>query len=240
MRTHGNVKWETPQKARLILQHIIPTDAKKAKMSFATEAGLLCKSGMNSFGVAVFLNAISQRGVTFQALPIHIGLRIVLEEETRANAVVKIRNLGLGTSGNMLIADGDGAVCLEFSHGDVMELNTVNGKVAHTNHFLAEHGFTPSHHLPWPDTIPRLKRATALLEACKIDCPTPTDGMRCIEKILEDEDGYPKSINRADSQGNSSATLFSIAVNTTLATGRLRLGRPSSPECVWELNPGRL
>ncbi|KAJ6787471.1 hypothetical protein PWT90_02695 [Aphanocladium album] len=55
-----NWDWELPQKYRLVLQHIVPKENAKPRISLATEAGLLCKSGINCSGVSVFLNAISQ------------------------------------------------------------------------------------------------------------------------------------------------------------------------------------
>lgn len=228
------------QKDRLVLQHIILDDEKKPRISQITEAGLLCKSGINSSGVSVFLNAISQRGLSLQALPIHIGLRVVLEAATREDAISQITELGIATSGNMLIADKTGSNCLEFTHADLIRMETNDGLIVHTNHFVAEHCFIPQTDLPWPDTIARLQRATLLLKKCHLECTGPTNAMKCLEQILEDEDGFPTAINRCNTDESTSATLFSIVADLRNNTARIRLGRPSAPEGIWRLNPTEL
>lgn len=233
-------QWDIAQKSRLVLQHIIPVDGTKPRISQATEAGLLAKSGINSKGVAVFLNAIPQTGISPQALPIHIALREALQAATREDAISRITDLGIATSGSILIADETGGTCLEFSHADLIRLDMMDGQIAHTNHFVARHCFTPSEKLPWPDTKPRLRRVAHLLKAYRNEPTAMTDGTKCIEHILEDEDGFPAAINRCNADGSSIATLFSIVSNLSQKTARLRLGRPSAPESVWDLTPAEL
>ncbi|KAJ4153302.1 hypothetical protein LMH87_009794 [Akanthomyces muscarius] len=235
-----NWDWDIAQKSRLVLQHIIPVDGTKPRISQATEAGLLSKSGINSKGVAVFLNAIPQRGISLQALPIHIALREALEAVTREDAISRITELGIATAGNILVADETGGTCLESSHADLIRLEMTAGQIAHTNHFVVRHSFTPSEKFPWPDTKPRLDRAAHLLEAYRSELTAVTDGMKCIEHVLEDEDGFPAAINRCNADGSNSATLFSIVSNLSRKSARLRLGRPSAPEGIWDLNPAEL
>lgn len=223
-----------------MLQHIIPADESKPRLSYATEAGLLCKSGINSSGVAVFLNAISQSGISFEALPIHIALRTVLESTSVTDAVSKMLEMKVGTSGNMLIADQAGSICLEFTHADAKEIQMRDGQIAHTNHFLEPHCFTPTSKLPWPDTIQRMQRVTHLLEDYRRGMSSATDGVQCLEHILEDEDGFPTSINRCGTEENGSATLFSIVADLNRKTACLRLGRPSQPDMIWKLSPTEL
>lgn len=187
----------------------------------------------------MFLNAIQARGVNFQAVPIHVALRMVLESNTRLAAVSQLSELGFGTSGNIMIADPTGATCLEFSHIDVVELHMVGGQIAHTNHFLAPHRGGLKNDIPWPDTIPRMQRLTSLMKSLPIQKSSGQE-LAAIESILEDEDGFPTSINRQSSEGNGSSTLFSIAVDLKSRTGRIRLGRPNQHDDVFTLRPGNI
>lgn len=191
---------------------------------------------MNSLGVSVFLNAIQARGVNFAAVPIHVALRMVLEADSRMTAVSRLSKLGFGTSGNILIADPTGGTCLEFSHLDVVELQMLAGHIAHTNHFLAAHYPGVKDNMPWPDSLPRMQRVTDLLQRRRSQ-ETLDNPIAVIEEILEDEDGFPTSINRQSSDGNESSTLFSIAVDTLSRRGRVRVGRPSQCEEIYILNP---
>ncbi len=238
-------QWADAQKTRLVLQHIRHTSPKnddempKPNISLVTEAGILSKSGINSRGVSVFLNAIQARGVNFAAVPIHVALRMVLESNSRIAAVSRLSQLGFGTSGNILIADPTGGTCLEFSHVDVVELQMLDGQLAHTNHFLAAHGPRVKDNMPWPDTLPRMKRVTDLLSRSRSHCNLD-NALATVEGILEDEDGFPTSINRQSSEGNESSTLFSIAVDLLSMTGRVRVGRPSHCDATYVLQPAEL
>lgn len=231
-------KWELPQKERLVLVHI-KSAATVANISLVTEAGLLSKIGINSFGVGVFLNAIQAHGVEYEAVPIHVGLRIALEARSRAEAVARLQRLTVATAANFLIADKDGATCVEFSHKDVVVLPDTNGKMAHTNHFLAEHATGVVDRIVWPDSIPRMHRAVSLLSHIAYHLTT-SQAIGEIETLLEDEEGLPLSINRAATEGSSSATLFSIVADLNSASARVRLGRPTQSEGCWTLAPNEL
>ncbi|KAJ3498529.1 hypothetical protein NLG97_g1047 [Lecanicillium saksenae] len=124
--------------------------------------------------------------------------------------------------------------------GQNWDMEMTAGQIAHTNHFLAQHCFPPPAKLRWPDTIPRLERVTYLLQKCKAELTDATDGMRCVENILDDEDGFPVAINRYTADADGSATLFSIVTDLKKKTARLRFGRPSAPEGIWTLNPAAL
>lgn len=164
---------------------------------------------------------------------------MVLESDTRLAAVSQLSELGFGTSGNIMIADPTGATCLEFSHADVVELHMQDGQIAHTNHFLAAHRGGLKSNMPWPDTIPRMQRVTKLMKRLPMQRNSGQE-LDAIESILEDEDGFPTSINRQSSQGNESSTLFSIAVDLETRTGRVRLGRPNQCDAVFTLRPGNV
>ncbi|KAJ4164334.1 hypothetical protein LMH87_006011 [Akanthomyces muscarius] len=240
-----NWDWDIPQKARLVLMHIKPAHngtVQRPKASFLTEAGLLCKSGLNSAAVAVFVNAVKARGVKFDALPIHIALRTVLESESRLKAIARLRSLTLGTSGHILIADKTGGTSLEFSHLDIMQLEMVHGQVAHTNHFLVQHDPAVEDAFIFPDSLARMKRIGLLLAQGKkqVEEEGILPPVACCERMLEDEDGYPTAINRKSSPVRESETLFSIVADLDAKVAHVRLGRPNEPEGHWTLTPTEL
>lgn len=212
---------------------------QKPNISVVTEAGLLAKSGINSAGVAVFINAIWARGVNFQALPVHFALRLVLESTDRAQAVSTLKSLGLGTAVHVMVADATGATSIEGSHLDTVLLEMVDGRIAHTNHFLTEHadGVVGVH--LFADTTQRMERATKLLGAAQAPAGSST-GTPIIEHILEDDQGFPTSINRKATGKETSETLFSIVADLRAGTARVRLGRPSEDEGIWNLQPAKL
>lgn len=236
-------QWEEAQKDRLVLTHIIPKpegDASRPKVSLVTEAGLLCKSGLNSSGVSVFVNAIKARGVKFDALPIHIALRTVLDCHSRLKAIARLRSLTFGTSGHILIADKTGGTSLEFSHLDICQLEMENGQIAHTNHFLVDHAHGVVDACVFPDSLSRMKRTKVLLgdsvkQILEGMCPVES-----FELMLEDEDGFPTAINRKSSPIRRSETLYSFVADLDSNAARLRFGRPNECEGLWTLKPCEL
>ncbi|CAI7630853.1 unnamed protein product [Penicillium pancosmium] len=238
-----NWDWEAAQKARLVILHIKPNQsgiAPRAKISLATEAGLLSKSGLNSHGVAVFVNAIKAAGVKFDALPIHIALRTVLDCESRLKAIARLLSLTLGTSGHIMIADKTGGTSLEFSHLDIIQMEMANGQIAHTNHFLAKHDPAVKDSHIFPDSITRQKRIMLLLEQARQQEQGIKAPAESFEKMLEDEEGFPTAINRKSSPIRQSETLYSFVADLNKRTARLRLGRPNECEGVWEFKPVEL
>ncbi|KAJ5219526.1 peptidase C45 acyl-coenzyme A:6-aminopenicillanic acid acyl-transferase [Penicillium chermesinum] len=238
-----NWDWEEGQKARLVILHIKPRQdgtVPRPKISLATEAGILSKSGLNSAGVAVFINAIRAKGIKFDALPIHIALRTVLDCESRLKAIARLRSLTLGTSGHIMIADQTGGTSIEFSHMDIAQLEMVDGQIAHTNHFLVKHDPAVSDSLIFPDSLHRQERITVLLREARQEVQkglTPTESL---DKMLEDEDGFPTSINRKTSPHGKTETLYSFVADLNAKTACIRLGRPTACEGVWHFDPAGL
>lgn len=217
--------------------HIKPRNGPN--ISQVTEAGLVSKIGINSAGVGVFLNAVQARGVNYKALPVHIALRVALESDSSEAAAGRLSSWSVATACHILIADKLGAKSLEFSHLDCHVLPMKEGKVAHTNHFLVQHEVGVEDRLAWPDSVPRMQRVSSLLD--KLDAEMgATEAFETIEKILEDEDGFPVSINRQVTPTSSSATLFSIVADLNNATAHVRLGRPTEVEGSWKLAPALL
>jgi isopenicillin-N N-acyltransferase-like protein len=68
---------------------------------------------VNSDGIGVTLNAIHASHCDVSKLPLHLGLRRVLESRSIAEAVTTLEKTGIATTGHFLIADADGALGLE-------------------------------------------------------------------------------------------------------------------------------
>ena len=220
--------------------HIKPVQdgiSPRPRASLLTEAGLLCKSGLSSSGVAVFVNAIKARGVRFDALPVHVALRLALGCETRLKAVARLKSLALGTSGHILIADKTGGTSLEFSHLDVIPLEMVDGQIAHTNHFLVRHEPGVVDSGIFPDSLTRMNRIKVLLEQ---GCGQVEGGRSPVgwcERMLKDEDNFPTAVSRKSSPIRASETLYSIVTDLGADVAYVKLGRPNEPEGHWTLKP---
>jgi isopenicillin-N N-acyltransferase-like protein len=199
-----------------------------------TEAGIVAKIGLNEHGVGVCLNAVLARGVGYGRLPVHVALRTALEHRSRAEAAAALQAAGVAAACHILVADAAGAVGLECSCADVVALQPTSGGVyAHTNHWLAAHA-GPEGPLAdavlLPSSVPRLTRADALLSeltAAKTTAATPDRGMGALERILEDEQNFPGSINAASSAESAVETLFGIVMDLANRTARVRVGRPT-------------
>ncbi|KAL7929712.1 AAT domain-containing protein [Trichoderma chlorosporum] len=239
-----NWDWSNGQKRHLILLHIKPSDSVSSKptISQITEAGIIGKIGINSAGVGVFLNAIRAKGVNFNALPVHLALRTALESASRLEAIARLSSAGFATAGHIMIADSTGTTSLEFSTLDVAQLEMFEGRIAHTNHFLAKHHESVVEATIFPDSFSRMERITELMssEYTHSTQNLEQDSMKMVQFWLKDEDGLPMAINRHDASEDGTSTLFSIVVDLNKGTGIVNLGRPTNNEGTWKLYPSRI
>ncbi|KAK2616452.1 hypothetical protein QQS21_000694 [Conoideocrella luteorostrata] len=235
-----NWDWEDEQKGQLILLHIIPEpSSNKPTISQVTEAGIIGKIGLNSARVAIFLNAIAAKGVDYSSLPIHLTLRKALEATSREQAVEALNSFGLASSGHVMVADSSAATSLESSSLGIVRLDMKDDWIAHTNHFLAQQDPRIRDTVLWPDSLPRMERAKTLLAtaSAQLAQSPPESPASVIQRLLEDEQGLPTSINRKSSPESLGSTLFSITTDLTAGTAVVKLGRPSEPEEIWALKP---
>lgn len=195
-----------------------------------TEGGIIGKIGLNSAGVGVCLNAIRARGIDYTRLPTHLALRTALECRSKAKAVAALEVAGVGTSCHILVGDMTGGTGLEFSHADLQKLEMHDGKVVHSNHFVASHqtpaGVPIKETRFSDDSTFRIKRIGDLLEEAEKNGVSPT--VEAVEKQLDDEENYPSAINRAVGPGNEVATLFSIVMDLKATVATVRMGRPTA------------
>jgi isopenicillin-N N-acyltransferase-like protein len=217
--------------------YIAQTD--KPSISMITEGGIIGKIGLNSAGVGVCLNAIRAKGIDYTRLPTHLALRTALESRSKATAVAALELAGVGTSCHILVGDVTGATGLEFSHADLQKLELHDGKLCHSNHFVAAHrtadGVPIKESVFLEDSKLRLARIGQLLDmAERQDMPSTPE---TVEKQLEDEENYPTAINRACWPGNEVATLFSIVMDLHARTATVRMGRPTESNETLILQP---
>lgn len=185
--------------------------------------------------MGVCLNAIRAQGVDWGRVPVHLALRVCLDSRSREEAVGRVKEMGVASACNIFVADASGGVGLECSYRDVVELAVAeDGVVCHTNHFVVQHpGVDDS--LQWADSKPRLERVEELVR--EVGKGHGKVGGEEIEKILEDEQGWPASICREETKGSTAETLFSVVMDLDRKKGRVRIGRPAKVQEVVELKP---
>ncbi|KAI4133226.1 MAG: hypothetical protein LQ338_000284 [Usnochroma carphineum] len=226
-----NWDWQEEQKHNLVLLHV--EQGCKPNIEMVTEAGIIGKIGLNSAGVGVCLNAIRAKGVDFGKVPCHLALRRCLDSSSRDEAVTALRRAGIASACHILVADPRSGSGLECSHADVVELPmSPGGLVVHTNHFIKEHPGVEEN-IQMEDTEARLTRISKLANIAEADIGS-------VQKMLEDEDGYPTAINRQRTQDSSTATLFSIVMDLGARSASVRIGRPSSAAQGLTLQPNAL
>lgn len=224
------MQWEAGQSPNLISLHITQTTTGKPTIHMIAEAGIIGKIGLNSSGVGVTLNAIKAAGVSFDKIPCHLALRLVLDSTSRAEAIEKLEKIGVASACHILVADKTGGTGLECSPNDISQLKEGDeregrqGVVTHTNHFIIDHpGFESK--LWLPDSLTRLDRARELL------CQRPAaPSESSIMEILSDMKGHPGSICRTATKEHPSTTLFSIIMNLNEKKASVTIGRPVDPE----------
>ncbi|EAS29932.3 acyl-coenzyme A:Isopenicillin N acyltransferase [Coccidioides immitis RS] len=232
-----NWDWDKAQSPNLVSMHIRPSQPSKPSIHMITEAGIIGKIGLNSCGVGVTLNAIKCAGVDFNKIPCHLALRTVLNSSSRAEAVEKLEKLGVASACHILVADHTGGTGLECSAYDIVRLNMGDegepcpGVITHSNHFVREHNnVNPILYLA--DSEPRLRRVRELTGAAG-----SRPGFDAMNRILEDEKGYPTGICRAPTENSQMASLFSIIMDLKGKTAAVKIGRPVSPTGSLELRP---
>ncbi|OAP64884.1 hypothetical protein AYL99_00856 [Fonsecaea erecta] len=242
-----NWDWMEAQKENLIQINIVQTDLPTIKM--ITEAGIIGKIGLNSCGVGVCLNAIRAGGMDSKRLPVHLGLRMALEQTSALDAVAVLEAGGMASSAHLLIADAMHATGLEVTSSTIAKIQPdEDGRIVHTNHLLREHlGVNEPKWLP--DSEFRLQRIQTLIsglhnrsrgvhddEDNDDDGPTWGD----IAALFEDQENWPVAICRSPNKdsGSLSATLFNIVMDLKARRAVVRVGRPCDVEETIELDLG--
>lgn len=126
------------------------------------QPGIVGKIGFNSCSLGVCLNAIRAKPVDENLLPVHIILRLLLEQSSLTDALELVSALGgCASSQHILIASPYGSRSLELSPLSTVHVaEDSSGLIIHTNHFLENRLVEEP---PWLSGSPiRLERARTL------------------------------------------------------------------------------
>lgn len=228
-----NWDWKTSQTKSLLLLEIEQKGKPTIKM--ITEGGIIGKIGFNSAGIGVCLNALLTNRKSNQ-IPIHLGLRSVLNSPTLHEAISKIKGGQMASAANFLVASHEGegqamAANVEVSPFGIDFSTNPEGLVVHTNHIcsaeLKKH-VTDMNEFIFEDSMIRKSRAEQLIHSMVRAGDTIDE--QCFKKLLSDRFNSPNSINshvNADvPEHRQMETVFSIIMNLAKQEMLLCVGKP--------------
>ncbi|KAK5087172.1 hypothetical protein LTR05_004343 [Lithohypha guttulata] len=225
-----NWDWEGQQKDNIMCVRVVQKD--KPTIHMMTEAGIIGKIGMNSAGVGVTLNAIAAKGVSFDKLPCHFALRIVLESTSLQEAKQKLNKAGLASACHITVADAEtGSIGFENTAVDQIELHMKDGLNMHTNHITVQRPGVEDKGM-LADSPFRLERIEELLKSAG-----PEPSMQQLRDILKDDKNSPCAINRSPTEKATIQTLFSIVMDLQNRCAVVKMGRPTEGGEELELRP---
>lgn len=177
-----------------------------------TEAGIIGKIGCNDAGIGVCLNALVT-DTWRPKVPVHLGLRAILESRTIEEALSKVQHNQMASSVHFLIGSKTGKIkSVEASPICTIIKESKNGMIAHTNHICSVQLKKKVKEDPFPDSFVRFKKINNEME----NIPENTKHEKLFQ-ILSDHDNFPHSICRHESfeqSGRSKIeTVFSIVMN---------------------------
>ena len=175
--------------------HLKPKD--KPEVLIWTFGGMIGYHGINSAGVAIFENALSDDGAVPAgrfAMP-HYPVKRRILESSRLDEVLKIfRNIPLASNKNYVMCDGAGGILdvEATTAGPEILRDEGTGFLAHSNHFVcARYVNQESPDAGLPDSIQRFNRINELIRG-ELGSVT----VDRIKSYLSDHSNYPTSICR--------------------------------------------
>lgn len=230
-----NWDWRAAQSKSLIItkigQKIGPT------ICMVTEGGIIGKIGLNSSGLGVCLNAL-RANVKSNKLPVHLGLREILNSETLEEAESKVTNRKIASSANFLIVQ-DKEANLHAANIEVSPIGedkkvTNDSYLYHTNHFCSDmliEKIGREKMNTTENTFIRKNRIQQLIkEQLFKNEPINRDQ---IKNLFADHENCPNSICRHKEEGSSdytnTVTAFSVIMNLTDRNMYFMRGNPCSP-----------
>lgn len=232
-----NWDWKAAQKKSLLLLNI--QNNINPNITMVTEGGIIGKIGFNSAGVGICFNALITDQKSNQ-VPIHLGLRAVLNSYSMTEAISKIKNGQIASSASFLIGydDGNGngmAVNAEISPFGLEYVGGNEGQLVHTNHICSK---TVKKHIKDmnefrdDDSILRKKRLEQLIDISLKNQDVINE--QTFEKWLSDSFNAPNSINcfinDLAPEKNRMETVFSIIINLSKRKAYLSIGNSCGRE----------
>lgn len=230
-----NWDWRSAQSRSLIMIDI--HQKKGPAIQMVTEGGIIGKIGLNNHGLGVCLNAL-RANVKSNQLPVHLGLREVLNAGSIDEAERKIIDGKLGSSANFLIAQKNSntmrALNLELSPRKYDKKETENAYLYHTNHFCSDmvtKDIGKENLNTVENTYSRFNRIEELIRNKVEEKQLISEAT--IKKWLSDHKNEPLSICRHESKLESpyedTITAFSVIMNLTDRKMYLMEGQPCQP-----------
>lgn len=226
-----NWDWKGSQKESLLLLEI--ESENKPDITMITEGGMIGKIGFNSAGIGICFNALHTDKVSNE-VPIHLGLRAVLNSNSLVEAVSKVKHGQMACAASFLIGYDDGlgnglAVNAEVSPFGIDFVGGNGGSLVHTNHMISDvlkKNLTDMNEFIHDDSTLRKLRAEQLIQS-SIKSGEPIHE-KTFENWLSDNFNAPNSINHFENEfapeHRRMETVFSIIMNLSKRTASYRIG----------------
>lgn len=226
-----NWDWKGSQKESLLLLKI--EKENNPDITMITEGGIIGKIGFNSAGVGICFNALLTDKKS-DGVPIHLGLRAVLNSQSLTEAVAKIKNGQLASTASFLIGYDDGkgsglAVNAEVSPFGIDFVGGNSGMLVHTNHLCSnvlKQSLTDMNEFKHDDSMLRKIRAEQLINSSIKSGKMINE--QTFESWLSDTFNAPNSINHFENEHapehRRMETVFSIVMNLSKRKASYRIG----------------
>ncbi|WP_173915226.1 C45 family peptidase [Halobacillus sp. Marseille-Q1614] len=232
-----NWDWKSSQKDSLLLLDI--KQENKPDITMVTEGGMIGKIGFNSAGLGLCFNAVLTDKKSDE-VPIHLGLRSVLNSYSLHEAISKIKGGQMASSASFLIGIDEGgrngmAVNIEVSPFGIDMVGGNDGKLVHSNHLISEQikkNVKDMNEFVFDDSMLRKKRAEQLIDTA-VALKEPINES-AFKTWLCDEFNAPNSINHYENlqapEHRRMETVFSIIMNLSERKVWLSVGHPTEEQ----------
>ncbi|WP_245804703.1 C45 family autoproteolytic acyltransferase/hydolase [Halobacillus hunanensis] len=229
-----NWDWKPDQKQSLLLLEI--HNQSKPVITMVTEGGIIGKIGFNSAGIGLCFNALLTDKKSNE-IPIHLGLRGVLNSSSLHEAISKIKGGQIAAAASFIVGidEGNGkgmALNVEVSPLGIDMVGGEGGKLVHTNHLISpilKQKLTDTSEFVFDDSMIRKKRAEQLINT-RIARQQPIDEA-VFREWFSDSFNAPNSIDHFENirapEHRRMETVFSIIMNLSQRKVWLCEGHPS-------------
>ncbi|WP_240375904.1 C45 family autoproteolytic acyltransferase/hydolase [Bacillus piscicola] len=217
-----NWDWKSAQKDSLLMLNIEREDRPNILM--ITEGGIIGKIGCNEHALGVGLNALHS-GKKSDGVPIHLGLRSILDSASLHEAFAKIQEGQMASAANFMIGYSEGkhrgmAFHVEVSPFGIAITNEEASHGVHSNHICSQEiqmKVGEGNNLRYSDSEIRKRRAEQLLAQAIQDKTAITE--ESFKTWLSDTFNAPNSINHYVNEQapvhRRMETVFGIVMNLT-------------------------
>ncbi|MBF8964079.1 hypothetical protein I0P70_12555 [Pontibacter sp. FD36] len=139
-----NIDIDTYMQGYQVLLHIVSAEEDMEQYVMSC-AGFIGFAGMNSKGVAVVINALTDLNNSVEGLPVTFVTRGILQQQSGEQALAFVKSIKHATGQNYLIGTETEVINYEASANQVVPFYPTGNKgiVYHTNHSLANHDVKP-------------------------------------------------------------------------------------------------